>query len=128
MLPLGPEHKDRIALAMNLRSQLYDLLRMVERLVLDRVGVARGPDQRRDGDEVEHLDHRRPRLSAVRGSSASVTRASSNSCAGASVRSPARSFADRARGLRAASASPGAIGPFVTARKLGGAAGAAFGK
>ena len=46
----------------------------------------------------------------------------SGSCAGASVRSAARSFAERARGFRAASASLAATGPFVTATKLGAAA------
>ena len=39
------------------------------------------------------------------------------SCGGAAVRSPARSFAERARGLRAASAAPGTTGPRVAMRE-----------
>ena len=41
------------------------------------------------------------------------------SCAAASVRAPARSFADRARGLRETSRSLGAIGPRVIASNVG---------
>ena len=101
VLPFGLQHGDRLALALNLGLQLRDLLGVVERLVLDRIGVARRRDQRRDGDDVKQPDHRRPpRFSAVCGSSASIVMALEGSCAGASVRAPARSFAERARGLR----------------------------
>ena len=63
---------------------------------------------------MEQSDHRRPpRFSAVCGSSASMAMALKGSCGGASVRAPARSFAERARGLRAISCSLGPTGPRV---------------
>ena len=86
-----------------LRLQLRDLLGLVERLVLDRVGVARrarsAPRWRRNGGTLIIAGlPASPRCAAARPASSAR---SSGSCAGASVRSPARSFAERARGLRA---------------------------
>ena len=61
---------------------------------------------------MEQSDHRRPpRFSAVCGSSASMVMALKGSCGGVSVRAPARSLAERARGLRAISCSLGADRP-----------------
>src|SRR5690606_40337548 len=53
------------------------------------------------------------------GSPASLSTASSGATAGASVRSPMRSLAERARGLAAISASDGRIGHFPAMRKVG---------
>src|SRR5829696_2262958 len=119
ILPIGLEHRDRVALALDAHLHLRDLLGPVQALVLDRIGVGGRADEADHGDDVEEADHRRAPLS---GSEARASSAVSGSCGGASVRSAARSFAERARGFRAASASLAATGPFVTATKLAAAA------
>ena len=60
-----------------------------------------------------------------RGSSARALTDASGRPAGASVRAALRSLAERARGLAAVSVGLGTVGPFVVARKVGSAAGAA---
>ena len=65
-LPFGLQDRDRLALLLHLRLELGDLLGMEERLVFDRIGIARRADQRADHDHVGEADQRRaPRASAV---------------------------------------------------------------
>src|SRR5215218_3716581 len=125
ILPFGLQHRDGLALALQLGFQLRHLLGIIERVVLDRIGIACRCDESRDLDNVEQPDHRRPpRFSAVCGNSASMVMALKGSCGGVSVRAPARSFAERARGLRAISWSLGHTGPLVIASKVGSGAAA----
>src|SRR3954451_2748664 len=124
MLPFGLEHRDAVALGADARLQLRPLLGLVERIVLDRVGVAGRADEAEDRHDMQDADeaHHARALRSIEGSEASASIAASGFCAGASVRSPARSFAERARGFLAHSASLAGTGPLVTATKLGAAA------
>src|SRR5712691_534978 len=112
--PFSAQRRDGVVLTPDLRAQLGDLLHPLGRFKLDLVDVGSRHKERRNHANVDEADHRRLALmtSASEGSCGSK---SSALCwaprrGGASVRSAARSLADRARGLAAISASSGVTG------------------
>src|SRR5215468_5048037 len=128
--PLGPQRGDGIALAFDFGSKLRQLLCPYRGFELDRVDAARRDDQRHHHDWMDETHpHRRfpwstaasdgtplPALPCRRGKGGRRTPAAAR--AGASVRSAARSLAERARGFSSISASSGVTGRRVSARKV----------
>ena len=107
--PFGAQRRDRVLLAPDLHAQLGDALGLPRGFELDLVDIGRRQHERGDHADVEEAHHRL-RLPLM--TSASDGRRGSRSSAmsapaGASVRSAARSLAERARGLAAISASSG---------------------
>src|SRR4029453_4447844 len=100
-----------------------DTLRLPRRLELDFVDVGRRQHERADHADVDNAHHRgRPdpwgaTMSAGDGNRGSNAVARRLAIA-ASVRSAARSLAERARGLAPISASSGTIGRLVKMRKV----------
>src|SRR5882757_2938466 len=116
--PFRAQRCDRVALLADFGIQPQHALDPRGRFYLDAVDVGRREDQHADDEEMEDAHRQPPRItSASRGQDG---RASAE-CTGAWVRSAARSFADRARGLAAVSASPGTTGRLVRIWKLGAA-------
>src|SRR5262249_22265483 len=98
------------------RMQLKYALGAHGRVHLDAVDIGRRENQRADHEEVDDPHGQPPRIMSE---SCGHDGASALACAGASVRSAARSLAERARGLAAISLSPGITGLRVSRRKLG---------
>src|SRR5262249_26494477 len=113
------ERRDGVVLPPDLRAQLGDLLGALRRLVLDLVDIGGRQEQRRDHADIEEADHRRLPLTTSASAGSRGTKSCALRCAGASVRSAARSLAERARGLAAISASSGVTGRPVRARNEG---------
>src|SRR5262249_55677395 len=129
IVELGPFRAQRrhcVAFAADLEPQLGDALRLPRRLELDFVDVGRRQHERADHADVENAHHRgfpdpwRATMSAGDGNCGCNTVARRLAIA-ASVRSAARSLAERARGLAPISASSGTIGRLVRMRKVAGA-------
>ena len=104
--PFGAQDRDGVALAADLGAQLRDPLRLHRRLELDLVDVGRRQHEGGDHQDVEDAQHlsgprhaRRARAARGNGSGASTARRA--------VRSAARSWAERARGLAAISSASG---------------------
>src|SRR6516165_813589 len=114
--PLCAQHGDGVALFADFLVQPQYALGAGGRLHLDAVDVGSSEHQRADYEQVDD-PHDQPPLIATesRGQAGKAALA----CAAAAVRSAARSFADRARGLSAISCSLGASGRLVRMRKLG---------
>ena len=102
--PFGTQHGDRIALLANFRAQLQHAFGARGRVHLDPIDIGRCEHQCADHEEVDEPHRQPPRITSER---RGQDGRSSAWCAGASVRSAARSFAERARGLAASSGSPG---------------------
>src|SRR6202030_1061110 len=85
---------------------------------LDPIDIGRGEHQDADHEEMEDAHGQPPLITSVRTGHAGNAAAA---CAGASVRSAARSFADRARGLAEISSSSGVTGRLVKMTNLGAA-------
>src|ERR1700704_4298325 len=113
--PFRAQHRNRIALLADLRIEPLHPLDAGRRFHLDAIDIGSRKDQHADDEEVDD-PHDQPPLMTP----ASVGQAGNlpSPCGGAAVRSAARSFADRARGLAATSASPGVTGRLVRIRKL----------
>src|SRR5262249_3802830 len=126
IVELGPfraQRRHRIALAPNLETQLGDALRLPGRLELDRVDIGGRQHERADYKDIEHAHHGcRPVPSRAANSGDGGSRGGKGAtpwpALAASVRSAARSLAERARGLALISASVGVIGRFVSTRKV----------
>ena len=114
--PFRPQHRDGVALLADFRMQPQHPLGADSRCHLDPIDIGGREHQRADHEEMEDAHGQPPRIS-----SESVGHAGSSAaaCAGAAVRSAARSLADRARGLAATSASSGVTGRLVRTAKLG---------
>src|SRR5262249_6837227 len=114
---------DHVALAANLQPQLGDALRLHRRFELDPVDVGRRQHERADHADVDNAHHRgrpdpwRATMSAGDGNRGNKAVARRLAIA-ASVRSAARSLAERARGLAPISASSGTTGRLVRIRKV----------
>src|ERR1700723_4020121 len=85
---------------------------------LDPIDIGRGEHQDADHEEMEDAHGQPPLITSARTGHAGNAAAA---CAGAAVRSAARSFAERARGLAETSAGPGVTGRLVKRPKLGAA-------
>src|SRR5262249_11885277 len=121
--PSGPQRGDRLTLATNFEAKLGDALRLAGRLELDRVDVGRRQNERRDHANVEHTHHRgcpvpRRATRSVNDGKGGCKRVVRRAGIAASVRSAARSLAERARGLALTSASSGTMGRGVKIRKV----------
>src|SRR5262249_4648998 len=101
--PLRAQRSDRIALLADFAAQLGDALGLEGRLELDLVDIGSCHHEGGNNDEIEqsHELHRCLMTSASDGRCGSGT--GSSGLADASVRSPARSLAERARGFAAIS-------------------------
>ena len=111
--------RDGVALAAQFAGELGDALGLQRGIELDLVDEGRRQDERADHEDVEKAHGQRPfNTSASDGSRGSRSDGSS-ARAGASVRSAARSLAERARGLRAISSASATTGRLVSARKVG---------
>ncbi len=108
--PFRTQHRDGVALLANFRMQSQHALRARGRFHLDPINVSGCEHQGADHEEVDDPHAQPPLITSVSvghaGSAAAI-------CAGAAVRSAARSFADRARGLADISSSPGVTGRLV---------------
>src|SRR6185295_10715148 len=107
--PFRAQRRDGIVLAPDLHPQLGDALRLSRRFELDLVDVGRRQHERDDHADIEQADHRdrpdpwRPTTSLSAGTRGSKPGDAAASIS-ASVRSAARSLAERARGLALISA------------------------
>src|SRR5579859_1987480 len=123
LAPLGAQARDLVALVADLGAQLGEALGLQGGIEFDAVDVGGGEHQRADYQQIQQPDdHARPRIIASsegrRGNRSSI----GVSRAAASVRSAARSLAERARGFAAVSASSGVSGRLVRMRNVGAAA------
>src|ERR1700744_2733925 len=116
--PLRVQGGDGIALLANFGMKLHHALGANGGLHLDAIDIGRGEHQGADHEEVDEPHGQPPPITL-----ASVGHAghSGAACVGASVRSAARSLAERARGLADISASSGVTGRLVKIVKLGAA-------
>src|SRR5437762_1321887 len=113
--PFGAQYRDGVALLADFHVQALHALDPRGRFHLDAIDVSRREHQHADNEEVDDPHDQPPlKTSVSRGQSGNLSPA----CAGAAVRSAARSFAERARGLAATSASPGVTGRLVRISKL----------
>src|SRR5665213_2814205 len=112
------EPRDGVALLADFRMQPQHPLGADGGFHLDPVDIGRGEHQGADHQEVDEPHGQPPLITSVSEGHAGNAAAA---CAGASVRSAARSFADRARGLAEISASSGVMGRLVKMAKLGAA-------
>src|ERR1700716_1515059 len=120
-IELGPfraQHRDGVALLANFRMQPQHALGARGRFHLDPIDVSGCEYQGTDHEEVDDPHDQPPLITSVSVGHAGNAAAM---CAGAAVRSAARSFADRARGLAEISSSPGVTGRLVKMEKLGAA-------
>src|SRR5262249_41615488 len=102
--PFGAQSGDGILLAPDFVAQLGDALNLARRFEFYLVYIRGREQQRGDHADIEDAHHReRPAISAMEGKRGRSL-AMSIGPAGASVRSAARSFAERARGLAVISA------------------------
>ena len=110
---------DAVALAPHFAAHLGEALGLHGRFELDPVDVGRREHEDADDDEIEEAqDHARPRkTSASEGSARQQRLGRRRARRRGSVRSAARSLAERARGLAAISASSGVTGRRVSTRK-----------
>src|SRR5262245_22316644 len=117
--PFRAQRRDGIVLALKLHPQLGKALRLERGFELDLVDISGSGHERRDDANVEEAHHRRLALTT----SASAGKRGRMLLkltvpAGASVRSAARSLAERDRALAAISAGSGMTGRAVRMRKL----------
>src|ERR1700674_5652734 len=116
--PFRAQHRDGVALLANFRMQPLHALGAGGGVHLDPIDVSRGEHQSGDHEEVDGPHGQPPLITSARTGHAGNVAAA---CAAACVRSAARSFADRARGLADISASSAVTGRFVKMAKLGSA-------
>src|SRR5229473_184492 len=116
--PLRAQYSDGVALLADLRMQPQHALGAGGGFHLDPIDVSGGEHQDADHEKMDDPHGQPPPITA-----ASVGHAGNAAagCAGAAVRSAARSFADRARGLAEISAPSGVTGRLVKMEKLGAA-------
>src|SRR5207244_9092789 len=104
------------------RTQLGHTLGLPRRFKLDLVDMHCRQHERGDDTDVEETDHRRvPLMTSANEGSGGRRSAVESVDGGASVRSAARSLAERARGLLAISASSAIAGREVRTRNIGAA-------
>src|SRR5258708_4257577 len=113
--PFRAQHRDGVALLANLRLQPQHALGARRGIHLDPIDISGGEHQGTNDEEMDD-PHGQPPL--ITSSSVGHAGNTAAACAGACVRSAARSFADRARGLAEISASSGVTGRFVRMTKL----------
>src|SRR5262245_20873988 len=117
--PFGAQRRDGVVLAPDLRTQLGDLLGPLGGFKLDLVDIGRRHEEPRNHADVDEADHRRLALMTSASDGSRGSKSSAPRRGGASVRSAARSLAERARGLAAISASSGVTGRPVKMRNEG---------
>src|SRR5450631_2097349 len=116
--PFRTQHRNGVALLANFRMQPQHALGAGGGIHLDPIDVSRGEHQSGDDEEMDDPHDQPPLITSSRTGHAGKAAAA---CAGASVRSAARSFAERARGLAEISSSSGVTGRLVKMTKLGAA-------
>src|ERR1700676_3012278 len=116
--PFRAQHRDGVALLANFRMQPQHPLGAGGGFHLDPVDIGGGEHQYADHEEMDDPHGQPPLITSSRTGHAGNAAAS---CAGAWVRSAARSFADRARGLADISAPSAVTGRLVKMAKLGAA-------
>src|ERR1700739_3838054 len=116
--PIRVQHRDGVALLANFRMQSLHALSAGSGVHFDPIDVSRGEDQGGDHEEMDDPHGQPPLITSARtghaGNAAAI-------CAGAALRSAARSFAERARGLAEISSSFAITGRLVRTTKLGAA-------
>ncbi len=115
--PFRAQHRDGVALLADFRMQPKHALGANGRFHLDPVDIGGGEHQDADHEEMEDPHGQPPLITSSRVGQAGNAAAA---CAGASVRSAARSLAERARGLAEISSSSAVTGRLVRMTKLGG--------
>src|ERR1700754_2743713 len=115
--PFGAKGCDGVALLADVGMQSQHAFGTNRGFELDAVHIGGRKYQEADHDEVEDPHGQPPLRTSSRTGHAGNGAAA---CAGVSVRSAARNFAERARGLAAISSSSGVTGRLVRTRKLGG--------
>ena len=120
--PLRAQRGDGVLLLPDFHAHFGQTLGLPRRLELDLVDIGRCRNERGDDEDIEdaHHDLRLPVMTSASDGSRGSRSSAMPAPAGASVRSAARSFAERARGLAAISPSSATTGRPVRMRKLGG--------
>src|SRR5262249_22854933 len=116
--PFGPQRRYGIAPAPDLGGELRDAFGLHGRFEFDLVNVDCRRHQRRRHDEMDKAHHYRSPRSVSPSEGSRDNTATGLSRAGASVRSAARSFAERARGFSLTSAASGVTGRRVSTRNV----------
>src|SRR5450631_1173608 len=114
--PFGAQHRDGVALLADFRMQPQYALGAGGGFHLDPVDIGGGEHQHTDHEEVDDPHGQPPLITSARTGHAGNAAAA---CAAAVVRSAARNFADRARGLAEISRSSAMTGRLVKMTKLG---------
>src|ERR1700723_390714 len=116
--PFGPQLRDGVALFAYFGMQPQRPLGAIGRFHLDPVDIGCGEHQDTDHEEMEDPHGQPPLITSARTGHAGNAAAT---WAGAALRSAARSFAERARGLTESSSSSAVTGRLVRRTKLGAA-------
>src|ERR1051326_933682 len=119
--PFGAQHGDGVALAAQLIVQLADARALQRGIEFDLVDGGGGQHERADDEDIEKTHAQRPLTISASDGSAGKRTDISPACAGAAVRSPARSLAERARGFAAISPASAVTTRLVKTWKLGAA-------
>src|SRR5689334_12170509 len=119
--PFGAQHGDGVALAAQFIVQLADARALQGRIELDLVDSRGGQNERANDEHVEKAHAQRPLMMSARDGNTGKRSERSPACTGAAVRSPARSLAERARGLVAISSASAVTTRLVRTRKVGAA-------
>src|SRR5580704_12065863 len=116
LCPFRAQLRDGVALLAYFRMQPQRPLGAIGGFHFDPVDIGGGEHQDADHEEMEDPHGQPPLITSARTGHADNAAAA---CAGAAVRSAARSLAERARGLAETSAGPGVTGRLVKRPKLG---------
>src|SRR5215813_13105422 len=118
--PFRTQYGDRIALAAQFAAQLGHALGLKGGVELDLVNKRRREDQRANDQDIKKAHAHRPFKASASDGTWGNRSGGTPARAGASMRSAARSLAERARGLRTISSSSAATGRLVSARNVAG--------
>src|ERR1044072_553848 len=122
LAPFGAQVCDRVLLAPNIAAKLRDFLGLQGRLVFDLVDVGCREHERGQHHDMQQApEHQRPLMASASDGRRGRRCERSPPMGAAAVRSPARSLAERERGLAAISRSSATSGLRVRISKLGGA-------
>src|SRR6188472_842967 len=116
LCPFGAQCSDCILLARDVHAQLRKALHLARGIKFYLVDIARSEQQRSDHADVEKPHHR---IMPESGGNAGRSVLAEPGNGRASVRSAARSLAERARGLFSTSAASGTMARFVSTRNVG---------
>src|SRR5450755_3726368 len=117
--PFGAQGRDGVALAAQFAGELRHALGLQRGIELDLVDEGRRQDERADHHKVQEAHAQCPFTTSASAGRRGLRSDASSARAGASLRSAARSLAERARGLCATSSASAVTGRLVSTLNVG---------